>query len=78
MSLDMLSVNESFTPKRFLNDAFVTEYTIGRHVDSWIIVYLSLEYSQIMSCLIIDASLPLPPCKTGKTINVNDSHNSDG
>lgn len=34
MSLDMLSVSESFTPKRFLNDAFVshpTEYTLDRH-----------------------------------------------
>lgn len=34
MSLDMLPVNESFTPKRFLNDAFVshsTEYTLDRH-----------------------------------------------
>jgi hypothetical protein len=34
MSLDMLPVNESFTPKRFLNDAFVshpTEYTLDSH-----------------------------------------------
>ena len=34
MSLDMLPVNESFTPNRFLNDAFVshpTEYTLDRH-----------------------------------------------
>ena len=34
MSLDMLPVNESFTPKRFLNDAFVShppEYTLNRH-----------------------------------------------
>lgn len=45
MSLDMLSVNESFTPNRFLNDEFVshpTEYTVGRHEDSRTIVYLSL------------------------------------
>ena len=34
MSLDMIPVNESFTPNRFLNDAFVshpTEYTLDRH-----------------------------------------------
>lgn len=45
MSLDMLPVNESFTPNRFLNDAFVshpTEYTVGRHEDSRTIIYLSL------------------------------------
>lgn len=35
MSLDMLPVNESFTPKRFLNDAFVSpspKYTLDQHV----------------------------------------------
>lgn len=34
MSLDMLPVNESFTPNRFLNNAFAshpTEYTLDRH-----------------------------------------------
>ena len=34
MSLDMLPVNESFTPKRFINNAFAshhTEYTLDRH-----------------------------------------------
>jgi hypothetical protein len=34
MSLYMLPVNESFTPNRFLNNAFAshpTEYTLDRH-----------------------------------------------
>ena len=57
---------------------YLPEYTIGRHVDSWTIVDLPLEYSQILRCLIIDPSFPLPPCETGETINMNDSHNSDG
>ena len=51
MSLDMLPVSKSFTPKRFLNDAFV-------NLSPWIYIR--------------------PPCETGETINMNDSHNSDG
>ena len=51
MSLDMLPVSKSFTPKRFLNDAFV-------NLSPWIYIR--------------------PPYETGETINMNDSHNSDG
>lgn len=35
MSLDMLPVNESFTPNRFLNNAFAStfpKYTLDQHV----------------------------------------------